>query len=305
LTNNSRLAVSIILLILFLLPIINAVELENRLEKHVYVLSEEIGVRNAFTYQPLELAADYIVDEFEKIGYDVQILPYSAGGRLFKNIQAEKKGDDEIIIIGAHYDTVRTTPGADDNAAGVAVLLELARLMAKKNITKTIRFVAFSTEEPPFFKTNKMGSFVYASSLEDERIVGMISLEMVGYYSDQPYSQNYPLWYGLFRPSQGNFIGIISDFRSRQWKDQVTTALTQSTDLPVESIWLFRWIPGTDWSDHWSFWQYDYPALMITDSGPYRNPHYHQHSDTYEKLDYDKMAKLTRGLDKALNILAK
>jgi len=214
------------------------------------------------------------------------------------NIQAVKKGSDEIIVIGAHYDSLPGTPGADDNAAGIAVLLELATLTADMNLNKTVYFVAFSTEEPPFFKSKEMGSYVYAKNLHEagDHIFGMISLEMLGYYSDQPFSQAYPWWYGLGRPKQGNFIGVVSDFGSRTWKKRVAQSLSQATDLPVESLWMFRMVPGTDWSDNWSFWQFGYPALMITDSGPYRNPYYHRSTDTYEKLDYGKMAQLTEGL---------
>ena len=281
-------------------------KIADRLEDHVRMLSENIGERSAFQPSQLEAASDYIANHFNASGYDVEVLPYTVQGQTFKNIQAVKAGSSEILIIGAHYDTVLGTPGADDNAAGIAVLLELARLVENLNLNKTVRFVAFSTEEPPLFQTNDMGSLVYARSSRNkaENIVGMISLEMVGFYSDKKGSQTYPLWYGLFHPSQGNFIGVISDFRARAWKNQVTAALKDSTSLPVESAWGFRAIAGIDWSDHWSFWQQGYPAIMITDTGPYRNPHYHRKTDTFETLDYDRMAELTKGLAESLSVLA-
>jgi len=150
-----------------------------------------------------------------------------------------------------------------------------------------------------------MGSYNYAKDLAGENIVGMISLEMVGYYSDELFSQNYPGFYGFFRPIRGNFISVVSDFQSRRWKNQVAQALSTSAKMPVESAWVFRWVPGADWSDHWSFWQHDIPAVMITDTGPYRNPHYHKSTDTWETLDYHKLAELTRGLEGAVRILAK
>ncbi|MCH8004097.1 MAG: M28 family peptidase [Nanoarchaeota archaeon] len=281
-------------------------EIAEQLEVHVRMLSEKIGERSVFQPIQLEAASDYIAHQFNASGYDVEVLPYAALGQTFKNIQAVKNGSSEIIIIGAHYDTIEGSPGADDNAAGIAVLLELARLVEKLNLNKTVRFVAFSTEEPPFFKSNGMGSLVYARSARDkaEHIVGMISLEMVGFYSDELGSQSYPLWYGLFYPWRGNFIGVISDFKSRPWNNQVTEALKVSTSVQVESAWGFQSVPGIDWSDHWSFWQQGYPAIMITDTGPYRNPHYHQKTDTPETLDYNRMAELTEGLAEALSLLA-
>lgn len=281
-------------------------KIAERLEDHVRMLSEKIGERSVFRPIQLEAASDYIVHQFKISGYDVEVLPYTVRGQTFKNIQAVKNGNSEIIIIGAHYDTIEGSPGADDNAAGIAVLLELARLVEKLNLNKTVRFVAFSTEEPPFFKSDGMGSLVYARSARDkaENIVGMISLEMVGFYSDEQGSQSYPLWYGLFYPSRGNFIAVVSDFSSRAWKNRVASALEANTLLPVETAWGFRAIPGIDWSDHWSFWKHGYPAVMISDTGPYRNPHYHSKSDTFETLDYNRMAELTKGLAEALSLLA-
>jgi len=244
---------SVLFTLLLLLPIASAEKLADRLKGHVKFLSDKIGERNTWTTGSLESAADYIQKEFKKAGYTPEVLPYTVVDQRFKNIQAVKKGSSEIIIVGAHYDTVPGTPGADDNASGIAVLLELARLLAKQNLNKTVRFVAFSSEEPPYFFTEDMGSYRYAEASHDaqEKIVGMISLEMVGFYSDERSSQSYPFLFGLFRPSEANFISVVSDFGSRTWKDDVATALADGM-LPVESAWLFRWIPGVQHIAQWA-----------------------------------------------------
>lgn len=292
-----------LLLSLLVFPSVSADALADRLVDHVQILSE--SERSVFDPDKLDEAADYIKDQFKKAGYKPKFLPYIAQDRTFKNIQAEKKGNNEIIIISAHYDTFKETLGADDDASGIAVLIELAKLMKKINTTKTIRFVAFSTEEPPFFKTRNMGSLIYAKTAKeaDENIVAMLSLEMLGYYSEEKGSQHYPFPYMFFYPSTGNFIGVVSNYRSRALKDQITSSLKKYTKLPVESAWGFGFIPGFDWSDHWSFWKQGYPAVMITDTGPFRNPHYHKKTDTYETLDYKKMADITKGLAKTIGEL--
>jgi len=293
-----------ILIGLMVLPAVSADKLAQRLEQHAVELSENIGERNVYLPTKLEAAAKYIEKQFKDAGYVIDVQTYTARGQMFKNLEIEKKGNDEIIIIGAHYDTNKGTPGADDNGSGIAVLLELAKLVKNATFNKTVRFVAFSTEEVPLFKTSGMGSYVYAKQAKkkNENIVAMISLEMIGYYSDEKGSQHYPLWYGIGRPSEGNFIGVVSNFRSRHLKDQVATLL--KPNFPVESAWGFGFIPGFDWSDHWSFWQFNYPAIMITDTALYRNPHYHSNADTPETLDYEKMSDLTKGLAETLSILA-
>ncbi len=298
--------IRLLLIVIIMAKISFADELAGRLKSHVVALSADIGERSIFHPAKLAAAGNYVADQFRKAGYDVEILPYKINGRIFKNIQAVKNGSSEIIIIGAHYDTVATTPGADDNGSGVAVLLELARLAAKRNFTKTVRFVAFSTEEPPVFQTKDMGSFRYAQDAKNagEKIVGMVSLEMVGFYSDVLGSQQYPFLYGLFYPPKGNFVGVVSDFGSREWKTTVAAALAKHAKLPVESAWGPRFITGISWSDQWSFWKHGFPAVMFTDTGPYRNPHYHLPTDTPETLDYNRMAALTRGLAGMLEELA-
>lgn len=271
----------------------------------MHTLAGHIGDRSPLFYRQLEEARAYIEHSFTKSGYQVDHDVYQVQERLFRNLIVQKKGTceaDSILIIGAHYDTVPGTSGADDNASGVASLLELAQLIRHQPTQKTIRFVAFTLEEPPYFRTSYMGSWVHAKrcSQNSENITGMISLEMVGYYSDLERSQRYPLpfldWY---YPRQGDFIAVAGNWRSRRLVKKVTTQLKQGTGLPVQSISL-PFVPGVGLSDNWSFWQQGYPALMITDTAFFRNPHYHLPSDRPETLNYERMTELVRGLEKVL-----
>lgn len=279
----------------------NDAELAERLQRHVEILAGEIGERNLFTYEGLERAATYIEAEFEARGYHVASQEYEVQGKPCRNLIASvagaKEGEGELII-GAHYDTNPGTPGADDNASGVAVLLELAAMAAGRPANRTVRFVAFVNEEAPWFGTAAMGSLVYARRAKEReaKIDGMISLEMVGYYSDRPGSQSYPPGFRFFYPDQGNFIALVSDLWSWSWKNRVKRLLRQNTTLPVESTATFRFVPGVDLSDHRSFWDQGYRALMVTDTAFYRNPNYHAASDTPRTLEYARMAELTRGL---------
>ena len=210
-----------------------------------------------------------------------------------------------ILIIGAHYDTVPNTPGADDNASGVACLLELARECFDQETACTVRFVAFVNEEPPFFHTELMGSYVYAKACKDrqENIIGMISLEMLGFYSDQPDSQDFPPEIAKFYPNQGNFIGFVGNPKSQEFFYKVITLFRQTAQIPSEGLIASTLIPATDLSDQWSFWQMDYPAIMLTDTAFYRNRHYHTHRDTIEKLDFASMTKLTAALSRLFHHL--
>ncbi len=210
-------------------------------------------------------------------------------------------------MIGAHYDTVAGTPGADDNASGVAALLELARLHKEESLDKTLQFVAFALEEPPFFRSKFMGSYVYAKNLSKEGkiIDGMICLESIGYFTDKPDSQLFPLpFFRFMYPTTGNFIAFVSNFHSKSFLNRAKTAFKNGTDLPVESISAFSLIPGIDFSDHRSFWKFGYNAFMVTDTAFYRNTQYHGAGDIPETLDYERMAKVVLGLKSAIEELA-
>ena len=212
-------------------------KVHGRLYNHVFTLSENIGERHVDNYENLIKAADYIMEEFKHMGYEIQKQTYAAEGKTFDNIWVEKKGTthpENILIIGAHYDTVPGTPGADDNASGVACLLELGRECFGQETACTVRFVAFVNEEPPFFHTEQMGSYVYAKACKDkqENIIGMMSLEMLGFYSDEPHSQDYPPEIANFYPNKGNFIGFVGNPESQEFFYKVITCLLYTSPSP-------------------------------------------------------------------------
>lgn len=284
-------------------------KIEANLKSHVVFLSETIGNRNYLDTEKLNKAADYIEEKFRSYKCNVKRQPFKAEDKTYYNIEAEVKGTsdkDKIIVIGAHYDTIAGTPGADDNASGVAGILELARLASEKPLPYTIRLVAFALEEPPFFRTRNMGSYVYAESLKKEglEIEGMVSLEMIGYFCDKDGCQYYPLpFFRWFYPKKGNFLSFVGDIGSRKFTQKIKKAFQKSSSLPVESLNTIPLVPGVDLSDHLSFWRFGYNAFMITDTAFYRNPHYHARSDTAEKLDYKKMAEFIKGLYNALELI--
>lgn len=296
-------------------------ELSSTLQKHVRKLAEEIGERNLEHYEGLEKSVAYINNEFSSYGYTTEIQEYQAPegflGRnwkdipyhkqIYKNIIAELPGitkPEEIIVIGAHYDSVPLNGcnAANDNASGVAAVLALAKEFATKPQTRTIRFIAFTNEEPPFFWTDCMGSYVYAKACKDknENIVGMITPETIGYYSDEPNSQDYPPPMGSFYPDKGNFIAFVGNAASSTFVKTCVGAFRNSTNFPSEGAAVPELIPRVGASDHWSFWKMDYPGLMVTDTAPYRYPHYHTPFDDWDKIDYDKTARVVKGLEDVL-----
>jgi len=294
------------------LPPMTATEAETevRLREQVTTLAGTIGERNTRRYQALQRAADYISGRFASCGFRVRGQDYTADGMEVRNIVAEIAGTvrpAEIVIIGAHYDSPPGSPGADDNASGVAALLELARRFSHGKPARTLRFVAFTNEEPPYFQTGLMGSRVYASGAKrrNEKIVAMLSLESIGYYSDTPGSQLYPFPFNLFYPDTGNFIGFVGNFGSRSLLRRAIGAFRKSTPFPSEGVSSPEFITGIGWSDHWSFWQEGYPALMVTGTALFRNPHYHQPTDTPDRLDYGRMARVVGGLEQVVRDLVK
>jgi Zn-dependent M28 family amino/carboxypeptidase len=218
-----------------------------------------------------------------------------------------RQAPNEIVVIGAHYDSVSGSPGANDNGSGVAALLELARLFAARDVGRSVRFVAFVNEEPPFFRTGDMGSEQYARAarLKGEDIRAMLALETIGYYDDAPGSQHYPPFFSLFFPDRGNFIGMVSNFGSRALLKRAVAAFRAASNFPLESVATFGWVPGVDWSDHASFWNEGYPAIMITDTALYRYPYYHSVQDTPDKVDYARLARVTEALAAVVEALAK
>jgi Zn-dependent M28 family amino/carboxypeptidase len=283
-------------------------KIKSNLISIVRYLSEDIGQRSYLDIENLNSAADYIEGLFSSFGYEPKRQMYSYRGSTYQNIAAEAGGTDptrdEIIVIGAHYDTVYGTPGADDNASGIAGMLELARLLRGCKISRTVHFVAFTLEEPPAFFTKNMGSYIYAKSLCDKgtKVYGMISLEMLGYYSDQKNSQFY-FPYSFLKwvyPNKGSFIAFVGNLSSRRFAKDFKKSFKAVSKFPVESLNAPWFVPGVYFSDQYSFWRFGCPALMITDTAFMRNGNYHRETDTAETLDYDKFAELVEGLFRTL-----
>lgn len=285
------------------------ISIASRLSADVHHLAGSIGQRNVTAPRSLDAAADYISDSFRAGGYRVRSQVYDVDGVACRNVEAELPGaaqSDGIIIIGAHYDTVWGTPGADDNASGVAVMLAIARMFAGSPQHRTLRFVAFANEEPPYFWQPQMGSLVYARQCRSrhERVAAMISLESVGFYSDDANSQRYPAGLRLFFPSLGNFVAFAGNLRSASLVREALGAFRATRSMPSLGAALPNSIPGVGWSDQWSFWQEGYKAIEITDTAPYRNPFYHTAGDTPDRLDYGRMARLTTAMTAVVKELA-
>lgn len=283
--------------------------IEQNLRTHVEILTRTIGERSVRKLWNLEKSAHYIETFYRNTGLIHSREPYPYKKETVSNIVGELKGtgkNPELYIVGAHYDSVSGTVGADDNASAVAVQLEVAReltgISRKKVNIPTVRFVSFALEEPPAYATWAMGSRVYAREMKNarERIAGMICLEMVGYTCSEPGCQGYPFpLMFLDYPKTGNYIGIVGNFKSRRFSDSLLRAFKENTSLPVEKLtvpWSGYLIPNVRLSDHASFWDEGYKAVMITDTAFYRNPYYHTRLDTMETLDYSFMSQLVKSL---------
>jgi Zn-dependent M28 family amino/carboxypeptidase len=293
------------------LPPMTSEQLEtaNRLSQDVKYLSETIGERNLSRAGTLQAATDYLQSRLKEVGYSVTDQTYLVQGHQVRNLEVILPGSDakgETVVIGAHYDSVAGAPGADDNASGIAAVLELARQVQGSAHRKTIRLALFVNEEPPFFQTENMGSLVYARQLRNEHVSvsAMISLEMLGYYSDVPDSQKYPVLLGLFYPHRGDFIAFVGNPESRTLVRQAVRKFRETAKFPSEGIAAPTDWPGVGWSDHWSFWQEQYPAIMITDTALFRYPYYHTPFDTANHVDFDKMARVMDGVRRVVESLA-
>ena len=290
--------------------------LAEALEADVKTLATQIGERNVsrFHYDELIAAEKFLRKSLEDAGYKVERQEYEVramAGAEVANLIAEVAGGDkkdEIVVIGAHYDSVVGCPGANDNGSGTAATLALARTFAKKKPARTLRFVLFVNEEPPWFQTKDMGSLVYAKRCKErkENITAMLSLETIGYYSDEKGSQKFdslpPL--RLLYPDTGNFIAFVADVKSGPLAQQVVGKFRETTKFPAYGCALPDAIAGVGWSDHWSFWQMGYPGLMVTDTAPFRYPHYHAKEDTPDKIDFERTARVVAGLERVVADLA-
>lgn len=265
------------------------------LTSHVKVLSENLSPQKVGFFDSLNQKADYIKSEFEKSGAQVSEQKFTVDGKVYRNVVAYFGANDkEKIIVGAHYDTAKDFSGADDNSSGIAGLIELSRLLSQMKLPLQIELVAYALEEPPFFATEQMGSFIHADSLKKQNanVRLMICLEMIGYFTDENDSQNYPVsLLKLFYPSKGNFIAVVGNFGNGLTTRRLKAAMINGVDLPIYSINAPGFVNGVDFSDHRNYWKLGYNAVMITDTAFYRNKNYHSNNDTSEKLDYPRMAK--------------
>jgi hypothetical protein len=271
-----------------------------RLEAHVRALSESFIPRNEVHPENLDRCAAYIRREFESAQARVSEQPFTVFGRTYRNVIAQFGPETkEVVVVGAHYDAAGPFPGADDNASGVAGLLELARLLDNAQLPVRVDLVAYTLEEPPHFSSDQMGSAVHAKALKRDgaAVRVMFSLEMIGYFSDAPDSQKYPISaLSLLYSTKGNFISVIGEIGAGTLVRRIKRSMAEATSLPVYSINAPRMVPGIDFSDHLSYWREGYPAVMITDTAFYRNANYHTIRDTAEKLDYRRMSQVVEGV---------
>ena len=286
------------------------------LEKHVRMLSETFHPRSFDCPENLEAAASYIEAHFTATGARVTSHTYQAEEHTYRNIIASFGPDNgPVLIVGAHYDSYGDaarpdplhTPGADDNASGVAGLLALANLLQKYPPHTQVQLVAYALEEPPFFATRHMGSAVHAAQLAKDHVdvSGMLALEMIGYFSDAEASQTFPVeGMGYIYPTAGNFISVVGRLDDISLTRRVKSAMTTTTPLPVRSINALPLVPGLDFSDHRNFWHHGFPAVMITNTAFYRNFSYHTVDDTADSLDYQRMSQAVQGVYAAVKALS-
>lgn len=283
--------------------------LVRRVAGHVGALAGTIGERGVYRPDAYEAARAYIRRELIGAGAEVQAQTFPSRAVACANLEVIAKGREPglpCIVVGAHYDTVQGTPGADDNATGVAALIELARSLVSGGWRRTIRLVAFANEEAPFFDGPEHGSRVYAKGLKaaGERVHLMLSLEMLGYFDRTPGSQKYPPLMAPFYPDRGDFIGLVGNIGSHARLMDLAKAFRAASAFPMEHLAAPEWVPGVALSDHHSFWREGYKAVMVTDTAFYRNPHYHLATDTPATIDEAGLGAVTAGLIGAVARLA-
>lgn len=284
--------------------------IKSSLEKHIKVLSVDIGQRNQFVAESLDKSANYIESQFLQCSEKVRRQVIHGKVHKADNIIAtlgSVKPQQGRIIIGAHYDSVHGSPGANDNASGVATILMLCEMLKGQTFKHAIEFVAFANEEPPNFKTKNMGSYVYAKSLREQgvEVKAMLSIETVGAYYNEENSQKYPEPIEMFYPDRGDFIAFVSNHASAPIVKSVIRAFRETTEFPSEGLIAPVELQGVDFSDHWSFWQFDYPAIMVTDTAFFRYNHYHTDQDSYDKVNFNSLARVVNGLEKVVSHLGR
>jgi hypothetical protein len=284
-------------------------QVSNRLERHIRTLAGIIGERNVWRPGSMEATADYIGRVLVDYGYEVLSHEFETYGRTVRNLEVVLPGaswPEGIVVVGAHYDTVLNSPGANDNGSGVAGVLELARLFAGRRFPLTVRLVFFANEEAPFFYTSDMGSQHYARQARGrgDRITAMLALETLGFYTDAGNSQQYPFPFHFLYPGQGNFVAFVGNLGSRDLVRQAIGLFRETTPFPSEGTAAPGWITGIGWSDHRSFWQEGYQAIMLTDTALFRYPYYHTPYDLPENIDYGRLARVTIGISMVVAGLA-
>ncbi|HLH91653.1 MAG TPA: M28 family peptidase [Xanthobacteraceae bacterium] len=288
-----------------------------RLKGHVVAIASH--EHNVAHYDELEKAARYIESALASYGYRVNrqtfdAYDYVSGKKPVRNIEVVVEARDagpatETIVVGAHYDSAPGAPGANDNGSGAATVIELARLLAdlKGNASRRVRLVLFVNEEPPYFRTAEMGSWQYAHALaqRNERVVAMYSLETIGYFSDAPGSQRYPALFGLIFPDRGNFLAFVGTLAARPLVRASIASFRAHTRFPTIGGVAPASIPGIDWSDHWAFEQHGFPAIMLTDTAPFRYPCYHTALDTPDRIEYERLARVVKGIERMVRHMAR
>ena len=296
------------------LPALTDEEMALAASLKLHIASIAAREHNIAHYDELEKVARHIEATLASFGYAVGRQEFSVDGRLVRNIDATieppaEKPDPEVIVVGAHYDSAPGTPGANDNGSGAAAVIELARLLRDLDHKsgKRIRFVLFVNEEPPYFMTEAMGSLRYARALAErrERVVAMYSLETIGFYSSEPGSQHYPAPFGLIYPDRGDFIAFVGMLGSRPLLQETLRSFRAHTAFPSIGGVAPGFIPGIAWSDHWSFAEHGFQAVMVTDTALFRYPHYHLPSDTPDKVDSEQLARVVKGIERVIRDLAR
>ena len=276
----------------------------DRLRTHVEMLSETLAPRSYRNYSNLEKTAAYISNHFSQAGGVISVQVYEVKGRKYRNVIATFGPETKSrLVVGAHYDSYGESPGADDNASGIAGLIELAYLLGKNRLDQQVELVAYTLEEPPFFRSGNMGSARHAYRLREDgiEVEAMLCLEMIGCFSDKADSQSFPsALLGFLYPDEGNFVAVIGSMDDRKLAKQVKVSMRSATDLPVHVMCAPEGFPGLDFSDHLNYWKHGFSAVMITDTAFMRNPRYHRQSDTSDTLDYDRMANVVLGIYEAV-----
>lgn len=275
-----------------------------RIAHHLGVLTQTLEFRTHKNTEQLNATSAYLLSELRKFCDTVYYQPYEANGKQYRNVIGEMgPKNTPLLVVGAHYDVCSNQQGADDNASGVAGLLELSHILHEKKLDNRIQFVAYTLEEPPFFRTDKMGSYVHAESLHqsNQTVLGMISLEMIGYFDDAKGSQDYPVnLLKLVYGSRGNFITLVNKMNKGKFARRLSRKFKQYAQLKTKKFTAPAALPGIDFSDHLNYWKFGYSALMITDTAFYRNKNYHETTDTIETLNLTKMAQVISTLATAI-----